>query len=93
MTYYAYILVILLNFSMCRLFGTRSSFRGFYWVVTRINFTSIFPRTCGALDYYNWIVSNRVSKLIFKSVYYTWTKYKRNIINIVFYYHKNVQRL
>ena len=46
---------------MYRLFGTESQTTSADWIVTHINFTSIFPRTCGASDYHQWVVSDQVS--------------------------------
>ena len=31
------------------------------WIITHVNFTSIFLRTCEPLDYYDWTVSDGVS--------------------------------
>ena len=45
---------------MHRLFGTHRNARA-AWIITHINFSLIFLRTCGPSDYYNWTVSDEVS--------------------------------
>ena len=46
---------------VCRLFGKSSLTRRTSWIVSHINFTSIFPYKCQASDYYHWTVSDGVS--------------------------------
>ena len=48
---------------MYRLFGTRTQSSFSNWIVTHINFTSVFIRTCESSDYENWTVSDGVNNL------------------------------
>ena len=51
-------LVQLLYHVYCRLFSEADTSP--HWIVTHVNFTAIFPRTCGPSDYYQWTVSDGV---------------------------------
>ena len=51
----------------CRLFNENNSSR--QWIVTHINFTSIFSHTCEDSDYYEWHVSNGVINFISTGAY------------------------
>ena len=49
-----------------RLLGTNSRLSFSPWIITHVNFTSIFLRTCEASDYYQWTVSDGVGYKAFK---------------------------
>ena len=44
-----------------RLFGSEERFASSDWIVTHVNFTSIFNRTCEASDYEYWNMSDGVN--------------------------------
>ena len=44
-----------------RLFGTSSRSVSSDWIITHVNFTSVFARTCESSDYENWTVSDGVN--------------------------------
>ena len=52
-----------LLYHMYRLFGTRTQSSSSDWIVTHVNFTSVFIRTCELSDYENWTVSDEVNDL------------------------------
>ena len=58
---YQYANINFASIFVCRLFGTTSLTRSTSWIVSNINFTSIFPYKCQASDYYHWTVSDGVN--------------------------------
>ena len=61
---------MLIEFStLYRLFGSESQITSTDWIITHVNFSSVFPRTCGTSDYYQWTVSDGVSYILAHSIH------------------------
>ena len=58
-----------LLYHLCRLFGSQVKSASSYWIITHVNFTSIFNRTCEASDYEYWNMSDGVNNQSLNYVY------------------------